>query len=310
MKADVLLPQALADEVLWQYADVLRVGRLTLNGRELTWNNSTSNDAQLSGFCETFIGALKEVPALAGVEGSDLCQATHWFCKAVSINYALSELLCLLQKRLGERLGAVCSVATSGPSGNVLVEYAVTVTERRSMLVRVNWRGQGNIICCNPKTAKKTVKGTLSYVETEFPIPLDPSFRPTYRIQMKLQSSRPTEFINKVSRSISGLGVRRTDAVQEVSPLAPLRSVSCLDLGAAASVGSASTASSGHSGGGTPDLDDSDLDLEDGVEDILFLHPLSFEARTVRTQSGALLPPQKPGGAPAERPLRAGLIRL
>mmetsp|Transcript_123815 Transcript_123815/g.358121 ORF Transcript_123815/g.358121 Transcript_123815/m.358121 type:complete len:309 (-) Transcript_123815:89-1015(-) len=284
MVGQVHLPPQLADEVLCQYADVLRVGCVTVNNQHISWDNSASNDAQLQGFCDSFVGALRRLPQLRGVPDDDLIQAAHWFCKSVSINYALAELLALLQQRLGERLGAMCSVRTCGPDGRVLVEYSLRVTEERRMLVRVSWKGTGNIICCNPKTAKRTVSGTLSYVETEFPIALEGAFRPTYGIRMRLKKSKRSQLMSKVVSTLTG---RKNAQLEEVSPNAPLRSTSgtfsnscCRLQGVVAASASLSAASSQ----GTSTAANSDeSDAEEGVdEDVLFPMPLVFEPRTVK----------------------------
>lgn len=210
------MPRVLAAEVLKSYADVLRVGRLTVNGTDLAWQTSTSNDDQLSDFAVVFTDALRGL-----VDESHLRQVTHWFCKSVSINYGLSEILALLQRRLGEPLGARCSVMTRSPSGAVMVDYSVDVVSARSMRVRVSWRGRDNIICCSPESAKKTVRGTLSSIETEFPIPPSQDFRPTYSVQMQLRGSRASELVRAVARSWYG---SLPDPVELVSPDTPLRS--------------------------------------------------------------------------------------
>mmetsp|Transcript_82494 Transcript_82494/g.231370 ORF Transcript_82494/g.231370 Transcript_82494/m.231370 type:complete len:295 (+) Transcript_82494:113-997(+) len=272
MAEQVHLPPELAEEVLCQYADVLRVGCVTVNDERISWDNGTSNDAQLQGFCDSFVGALRRLPQLEGVPDSDLIQAAHWFCKSVSINYALAELLALLQMRIGEQMGAVCSVRTCGPDGRVLVEYSLRVTPERRMVVRVSWRGTGNIICCNPRTAKKNISGTLTYVETEFPIPLEGAFRPTYSIRMRLKKSRSSQLMSKVVSTFYG---RKRAQLEEVSPHAPLRSPSSVSTSASVSgASSQSTSTAGNS---------DESDMEDGAEeDILFPMPLVFEPRTVK----------------------------
>mmetsp|Transcript_49579 Transcript_49579/g.144119 ORF Transcript_49579/g.144119 Transcript_49579/m.144119 type:complete len:301 (+) Transcript_49579:48-950(+) len=300
MKEDVLqLPPELAEEVLCQYADVLRVGCVTLNGERIAWDTSASNDAQLRGFCTSFVTGLRKLPELEGVDRADICQAAHWFCKSVSINYALAELLAMLQQRIGERLGALCSVRTCGPDGKVLVDYSVQITAERRMVVRVTWRGKGNIICCKPKTAKKTVSGTLSYVETEFPIPLDQDFKPSYSISMalKAQGSKPSQLMSKV---VQTFGRGKPGQLEEVSPTAPLRSSSSLGSAGTPSTASAvSTLSSRMQATGSDESDAEDCGLE---EDLLFtMLPQSFSVRTVRTKDSRL------GGA---TPLPRGLIRL
>jgi len=211
------MSRALASEVLRCYADVLRVGRVTVNGTKLAWKTSTSNDDQLVNFSAVFTEALRGV-----VDDSLLRQVTHWFCKSVSINYGLSEILALLQRRLGEPAGARCSVLTRGPTGAVAVDYSVDVVPAQTMRVRVAWKEKDNIVCCSPESAKRVVCGTLSYIETEFPLPPGRDFRPTYCVQMQLKGSRASEIVRTVVRTWCGTG---PDPVELVSPETPLHSV-------------------------------------------------------------------------------------
>lgn len=284
MTTDVL-PHDLAQEVLCQYADVLRVGSLTLNGVRVSWDTSSSNSGQLESFNSKFLTALRRVPGLSCASVVDFCQVSHWFCKAVSINYALSEVLMLLQERLGERFGAVCSVRTCASDGTQLVSYSVIVG-CTTMRVQVRWTGKGNIICCYPKTGQSKVKGTLSHVETEFPLAPEADFRPTYRIHMKLRRSRTRRLLSKVTRPFIGPG--RCPPVEEVSPEAPLRSSSCStppgddkSFDSPGLSGSASTTSSNLSVEPTVAFSE-DSDFEE--HDLLFPAPLTLEPHSVRKQ--------------------------
>lgn len=281
----MILPAVLADEILRSYADVLRVGRLTLNGSPLHWNHSAANTTQLADFSSTFVGALGRLPELDGVKETDLHQIVHLFCKAVSINYALSELLMLLQNRLGARLGGVVSVRTSGPDGGALVDYDVRVSSQRRVQVKVLWRGTGNIICCNPRTAKRSVQGTMRSVETEFPIDLDHQFTPTYRIAMQLKRSRSAQVLSALACATSA----RQPSTEEVSPTAPLR-----PNGSECSPGSERSTACGTVAHSCSDC--SELEAESS-EAVNLCIPLSLEARAVKTPPVSAGEPQAVGNA-------------
>jgi len=218
------LPQPVADEILRHYADVLRVGRIRVNGAEVRWDTAASNEDQLKGFVVVFVAALRRLPELANLSEAVFSQAVHLFCKVVSINYALSEILQLVERKVG----SMCTIKTCGPKGASLVEYLVEVTSDRSMRVRVAWKGCGNIVSCDPKTAKKRVRGTLSHLETQFPLPPDAAFTPAYSVKMKLRRSHTSRLIssvagctspqkpgqNKVERMLLGVPLRSSTGVE------------------------------------------------------------------------------------------------
>jgi hypothetical protein len=189
------LPQLLADEVLRQYADVLRVGRVVVNGVDVSWDTSASNGVQLQHFTAEFVKALRRFPELASLDDSTFCNTAYWFCKVVSINYALSEVLDLL----AQKVGAVCSINTCQRGGQSLVSYRVDVRSKHSMKVYMEWQGKDNIVSCDPRTGKRRSRGTLSRVETTFPLPPESTFVPTYTLHMRLRSSRTSRLMSAVT---------------------------------------------------------------------------------------------------------------
>eukprot|EP00928_Gymnodinium_smaydae_P005035 TRINITY_DN11733_c0_g1_i3.p1 TRINITY_DN11733_c0_g1~~TRINITY_DN11733_c0_g1_i3.p1 ORF type:complete len:125 (+),score=19.83 TRINITY_DN11733_c0_g1_i3:151-525(+) len=101
-RAQTQLPPPVAEELLRRYADILRVGRLTVNGRVTAWDTDTSTEFQLRGFCESLGRRLRDLlPDFAKKDPASLTLASFWLCKAVSINYVLIEVLLLIRQRLG-----------------------------------------------------------------------------------------------------------------------------------------------------------------------------------------------------------------
>lgn len=188
------VPQPLAEEIVQQYADVLRVGRVMVNGAEVCWDTSGSTRSQLQAFSVAFCGALRKLPESNSLEDSVLCQAVYWFCKVVSINYVLCEVLDVVK----EKVGRECSITTTGRAGRIVMEYGVEVQPNQMMRVHVTWTEKGNIIHCDPKTAKKQVKGTLSSLATVFPMPPNPCFIPTYSLDMTVKRSYKEQLISGV----------------------------------------------------------------------------------------------------------------
>lgn len=224
--------QDLDVETLHKYADVLRIGRLLVNGREITWETRASNSMQLQNFCSAFTNALERVPELSNLESALVYQAAHLTCKALSINYAMSEVLQLVGQRISEkRSGCMCSIRTCGDTGKSLVDYVVEILPDNVMRTRVSWRGKGNIISCNMKTAKRKVRGTLFHMETEFPMAVERSFIPTYSLQMDLAPSRRSRLASAMTGAFKGPGAvkapRKQLAMERVRPSTPLCFDSC-----------------------------------------------------------------------------------
>mmetsp|Transcript_52080 Transcript_52080/g.134299 ORF Transcript_52080/g.134299 Transcript_52080/m.134299 type:complete len:285 (+) Transcript_52080:30-884(+) len=269
MDAGITLPQPLAEEILWQYADVLRVGHLRLNGREIRWDTSASNLQQLQSFCKEFVGGFRQLEPLASWEDAVLCRAVHWFCKVVSINYVLSEVLDLLR----QTLGAQCAIRTTGDRGASLVEYSAEVRPDCSMRICVSFKGKGNIICCDPATRKKQIRGTLSSLETEFPLPPGIGFSPEYHLQMTLKGSQTSQFVQWAARTCAATQTRPR---QIVSLEAPLRTGDLETCGTPGGFSVLSTMSLGSvlSGMSAP--------LESDDDGALFSVPLTFTANSVQ----------------------------
>jgi len=182
-------PAIVRAETLGKYADILRVGRLVVNGIAIGWDTRMSNDEQLVAFCNSYTSALRQLPELAVATDEALVNSAHLVCKALSINYALSEVLQLLRQKLGEE-GATCTIKAKKLSGQQFpVDYGIDILPGRIARAYVNWKGRGNILTCDPRTAKMKVRGTLSHVETEFPLePSEHGFKPTYRFHIEYHS--------------------------------------------------------------------------------------------------------------------------
>jgi len=236
------LPEPVAQELLKRYADVLRVGRLAVNGGVVTWETAASTASQLHGFCLSLHSALRQLPEAAGLGEPVLQRAAFWLCKALSINYALAEVLHLLSRRVG----ALCCIETQGEGSDGPVHYGARLNRvyrsngmkhayRHTLGVSVDWRGRDNIVCRDPATAERTVKGTLSRLETEFPLPPARGFAPKYSLQVQLRRSLASQFLSSVSCSESCTEAGYCDAPGAAAapereellclePLAPLRS--------------------------------------------------------------------------------------
>jgi len=212
------LPRPVAEEILKRYGDVLRVGSIRVNGESLTWHTDTSMELQLRSFSENFFARLRLLlPHLAALDPGVLRFATYWFCKAVSINYALIEVVLLLKRKVG----VLCTIETREDYGPGLVEYCVDIRPGQRMKVSLKWRKGDNIIYCNPETASKQVKGSLTQLETEFLLPPETGFAPSYSLQMRLRKSLAAKFASRVACAGS---LQRISPAETVFLDEPLRS--------------------------------------------------------------------------------------
>lgn len=210
------LPPEVSEEILRWYADILRVGRIRVNGAEAAWNTDTSTELQLQGFCAALFERLSAIlPEVANREPATLCLAAYWLCKSVSINYALIEVLLMVRRRVG----VLCTIETREQGGDTLVEYNVDVLPGPSMRVSLAWRRGENIVYCNPVTAEHQVKGSLSLIATEFRLPPDPNYVPSYTLKMRLHRSLAS---NLMSRIVCGGRKARCDSEAAIEVDGPL----------------------------------------------------------------------------------------
>lgn len=208
-EVDSFLPRPLVEDILRKYADVLRVGHVEVNGSTVKWDtNDASNPAQLHGFCTAILEAIRSLEEAKGLQDNVLHEAVYCVCKAVSINYVLSDVLQLVSRRVGEP----CSIETRRKDGSSLVSYNVELSELHRIRVRMSWTGNGNIFSCNRTNAKKRIRGTLSFVETEFPLPIGSDFVPTYHLQLNLKRSPAQRLITALACNVAAPADRGASA--------------------------------------------------------------------------------------------------
>ena len=80
----------------------------------MRWQTDSSTENQLHHFCDSFFSRLTELlPDMAASNPDILRFAAYWYCKSVSINYALVEVLLLLK----QKVGVLCTIETRGEHG-------------------------------------------------------------------------------------------------------------------------------------------------------------------------------------------------
>mmetsp|Transcript_10252 Transcript_10252/g.23123 ORF Transcript_10252/g.23123 Transcript_10252/m.23123 type:complete len:500 (+) Transcript_10252:73-1572(+) len=190
------LPQEVAENLLRRYADVLRVGHLRVGEDVIHWETDCTNEMQMQNFCSSFHSKLQALlPDMAAKAPDVLMLTPFWLCKAVSINYALVEVLLMIK----QRVGVMCTIETRDPGGGALVEYGVDVLPENVLQVSLEWRSADNLIHRDPNTAEKKVKGTLSRLVTEFSLPPEEGYAPAYGLELRLRRSLASKFAMRMA---------------------------------------------------------------------------------------------------------------
>jgi len=209
-----MLPSEVRQEILTSYADILRVGRAVINGREVRWDTTVAAEDKLKGCAGAFCSALQDAAGLATCDESFFHKAFFYFCKAVSINYGLADVLKLITKKFG----ATCSIKTCG--AGALVTYGADIMDAHSMQVHINFCGQDNIIYISPRSGKSKVRGTLMSVATDIQLPVLSGSTPEYRVELRKKGSKTSELVSVFRRRVMRRKPRAAKTIFPADPLA------------------------------------------------------------------------------------------
>lgn len=176
-----VLPTLVAKSIVNHYADVLRVGRLHLNGVDITWDTSGTTELQLQSFVDRLYTSLRHKMSVS-VPDSVLHQAMFYVCKSLSFNYAIFGYML----QLHESLGFMSTIETVD-DGGLIVSYEVDTLRWPHVKVDLIWRRGDNILQISPDKGTRVVRGTLLSLGTEFPVPPPLDFIPEYEVKMTLK---------------------------------------------------------------------------------------------------------------------------
>lgn len=181
------MPKEYVEEILNNYADVIRTGSLTVNGATVSWvTEDCTSRQQLENFCDVLLMKLRSLPELARLNEEEMCQAVFLYCKSVSLNYVVMDVLLMLQQEFGE----LCTIETYS-RGACLLSYGLLVREGPRgpvLLPRLKWTKPNNVVgepAHEENHVSRCVKGTLSSIYTEFPLALEPGHVPDYSIRLQ-----------------------------------------------------------------------------------------------------------------------------
>eukprot|EP00929_Paragymnodinium_shiwhaense_P020371 TRINITY_DN13602_c0_g1_i6.p2 TRINITY_DN13602_c0_g1~~TRINITY_DN13602_c0_g1_i6.p2 ORF type:complete len:339 (+),score=75.41 TRINITY_DN13602_c0_g1_i6:75-1091(+) len=171
-----------------KYADILRVGRMKLNNEIIEWPGSV--DEKIQEFQTAWVAGVKANLMTKSFDDISLLRFGYLYCKLVSINFVIADVMAVLQKKTG----VMCSVETVDPkSGAHLAEFGASIVPGPQLKAWVAWPGQDNIIHRDPKKGQRVVKGTLSRLETRVKLPIEPGVVPDYTLKMMLKKANSKE---------------------------------------------------------------------------------------------------------------------
>jgi hypothetical protein len=120
-----------------------------------------------------------------------------------------------------QKVGVLCTIETRDRdlgTGSI-VRYSMEALPGNNMLrVSMSWHKDNNIVYRDPEKSEEQVKGTLSCLVTEFALPPEEKFMPTYRLQMRLRRSMAARLASSLA-----CGGRQKQA-ETISIDEPLRS--------------------------------------------------------------------------------------
>lgn len=177
-----------SDDVLRQYADILRVGRAIVNDEVISWNTQGSAKDQLDALSAAVLPCLRREPELRLLDDVVKRRIVYWFCKAISINYIFMDVLRLIEKRVG----VVCTIDC--PQGvakrDVATEYSLKIIPGPFMRASIAWSSNNNVIHRNPSTGKRTSKGSVALLQTKVKLPPEADFVPSYLLRATLKQHK------------------------------------------------------------------------------------------------------------------------
>lgn len=167
-------------------ADVVRIGSAQLNGTTLSWEvlGRTSNDFHT--FSTRFKTHVRQLLPEENLDDQTLDQMARNICKAVSGNFMLGAVVKELRQLLD--MPEDHSLLVETEREGMLADYFIDVKPRCNKLkVGMRWHWKNNIV--EVADGSKTVRGSISLVETEIDWKTCPGFTPDYHMCVRLKRS-------------------------------------------------------------------------------------------------------------------------
>jgi len=159
-----------------QYNDVLRAGKMKVNGVLLEWTSTSSTDTigSMYSFRDT-IFACERVPSVWREE--ELDELLYCIMKALSFQFALMDVLKALEKELGT--GSLPSLENEG------LQYSVELKEA-GCTAKVEWTKPAKIYTLDPASIEcdKLLCGTIKRLFTQFVFPVAVQQPLQYKVEM------------------------------------------------------------------------------------------------------------------------------
>jgi len=170
-------------------ADIVRTGKLLLNGNLLTWDVTGCMEKDFHSCRDAFLHELRHAFPHYGMDDSTMAEMFRCTCKAPCANYMLIRVVTKLRELLQVQEEAFLTLPTVNEDG-VLVEYFVNVNPAcKRLCVGLRWPWTENIVEITP-CGSRTIRGTLTSIQTEFDCPPPRGYKPQYRLCLNLNRSR------------------------------------------------------------------------------------------------------------------------
>lgn len=196
---------AVLQACLSQYGDILRAGRMTVNGSAVEWKPTSCVDPMTSLI--SLRTAMEECPDLPGDWSPDVDELLYCIMKSLSFQFALMDVLEALQAEFG--LATLPTIPSEG------LRYAVQLSET-ACEAQVLWPRKAKIFTVDMDTGERATYASIESVCTAFEFPVASDSTQAYRVGMRVPQRLLGVFQTKVAKRITLLTdsplLRRTSA--------------------------------------------------------------------------------------------------
>lgn len=166
---------AFLNACLAEHGDILRAGRLRVNGEVLEWAPTSQVSPEES--LQSLVDAFEQTPEIPSGWHGQLDELVYCVMKSLSFQFALMDVLTTLRSHF--KLSAMPSIASDG------MQYAINVS-CAGCDACVLWPKRASIFTVDPETGKRQLYGAIGSVRTDFQFPPFPGAVQAYQIEMRV----------------------------------------------------------------------------------------------------------------------------
>lgn len=167
------------------FLDVIRIGKLLLNGLLITWESSNGREQDLCCFFNAIMPPMRTLVD-SDVTDATLAEMIAFAFKAISTDFILKDMHDKVKQLLSMEQTDMLNVSMENDKEGLTVDYFLNVSHHcESMYLGIRWTWNGNILEITPD-CERIVRGTVSSIHTEVDcndlINKSPGYRPTYKL--------------------------------------------------------------------------------------------------------------------------------